>query len=150
MEQSVIDLVRKATYEVLGKNQWGNAERVCTWKDLHTILCAIKLPVEGTSDPIGFDGDEYLSFTFLQSLLIPGVQEDSPVWDDTVRRIAAYWVVGGSEGYYVHIDVARGSKNPQANYTEHYCALLGKFWDWQRAELCANVTQYVVNRLIGW
>lgn len=61
------------------------------------------------------------------------------VYADNVRWIAVYWVVGGSEGYYVHVET-RERETQKAEL-----AFLGKFWDVARAEQAANMLQALVN-----
>ena len=61
------------------------------------------------------------------------------VYAGKVRWIAAYWVVGGSEGYYVHVET-RDCETPKTELV-----MLGKFWDTARAELAVNLLQALVN-----
>ena len=61
------------------------------------------------------------------------------VYADRIRWIAVYWVVGGSEGYYVHIET-RECETQKAELV-----FLGKFWDVTRAEQAANLLQALVN-----
>jgi hypothetical protein len=61
------------------------------------------------------------------------------VYADKVRWIAVYWVAGGSEGYYVHIET-RERETQKAELV-----LLGKFWDVPRAEHAVNMLQALVN-----
>jgi hypothetical protein len=61
------------------------------------------------------------------------------VYAEKIRWIAVYWVVGGSEGYYVHVE----TREPETQKTE--LVLLGKFWDAARAEQATNLLQALFN-----
>ena len=61
------------------------------------------------------------------------------MYDKGVRWIAVFWVVGGSEGYYVHIET-RESETLKAELV-----FLGKFWDAAHAERAVNLLQALVN-----
>lgn len=55
---------------------------------------------------------------------------DQPVWREGVRWIEVSWVIGGSEGYYVHF-------RPAGRDSSKLFAL-GKFWDNADASHCAD------------
>lgn len=55
-----------------------------------------------------------------------GTKNDEPLWGKHTRWIAVYWVEGGSEGYYVHVD--RLDWNESTQVTEATTMALGKFW----------------------
>lgn len=55
---------------------------------------------------------------------------DQPVWRKGVRWIEVSWVVGGSEGYYVHFR--------PAGLDSSKLYALGKFWDNIDANRCAD------------
>ncbi len=61
------------------------------------------------------------------------------IYAGKVRWIAVYWVVGGSEGYYVHVET-RSGESPQVELV-----MVGKFWDTARAEIAANMLQALGN-----
>jgi len=90
-------------------------------------------------DAAGYAADEYLNAACKYEH--PGWRY-MPVWDKHTYWIACFWVVGGSEGYYCHIerqyDAGGGRK-----YSE--LMLLGKYWQWERAQECANAAQRLVN-----
>jgi len=48
------------------------------------------------------------------------------IWGDNNHRIAVFWVTGGSEGYYVHVETT-GCEKPQT-------LMLAKCWDVESAE----------------
>ena len=102
-----------------------------TWRELHESLAAA-----------GFADDEYLSLAYdLRG------QWDDDVWgkvgDEWTRWIACYWVEGGSEGWYVHIDRML-PKGGAENGFDSTPMVLGKFWDWERAEKCAQFATRLV------
>jgi hypothetical protein len=66
----------------------------------------------------GLHHEEYFS-------LCQGVKATDEVWKDA-RWVAVYWVEGGSEGYYLHIDRIVWNEERQVNETQTYA--LGKFW----------------------
>ena len=91
----------------------------------------------------GFD-DEYVTLMSKES-------SDEPLWspqlshDRRVHWLGAYPVIGSSEGFYVHVDrmSCAGLNDPDIRE----CMVLVKFWDYDRAESCANF----INRLLcGW
>ena len=94
----------------------------------------------------GFSADEYLSDQHIDLGLTAEAWAAKPLWSEGTRWIAAYWVVGGSEGYYVHIDEL--IDNPDRNLRDRIARnhIVGKFWDWERAQECANYAQ----RLLNW
>jgi len=100
------------------------AEKTHTWR---TVLDFIQ--------EMGFDNDEYFH-------LFPDKRHfiDQPIWDHQ-HWIAVFWVVGGSEGYYVHIE------NRWNDYEGDHADLivLGKFWDWERAEEATRALQRLIN-----
>jgi hypothetical protein len=106
-----------------------------TWGDLLKTLTAA-----------GFAEDEYLSSQAIGLGLSRQEWEAKPIWSDGTRWIACYWVRGGSEGYYVHIDELTAGNDPSTRDYTTKNQILGKFWDWERAQECANYAQ----RLINW
>lgn len=100
-----------------------NREKPMTWGDVLDYAVAQ-----------GYAQDEYfdLSVGNPKSLL------DEPVWDSSTSWISVFWVVGDSEGYYVHVEriIDKGQRQ---------LVLLGKFWDWERAMACVNELQRLVN-----
>lgn len=90
-----------------------------TWNDLIEII-----------KTNGFADDEYFS--------CEKKWREQIAWDDDTRWIAVYWVQGSNEGYYVHVD--RIDRNGQGEIV-----LLGKFWDWRRAQAATMFIQYYVN-----
>lgn len=64
-----------------------------------------------------------------------------PIYAEHTRWIACYWVVGGSEGCYVHVEQIVGDERKAVH------RLVGKFWTWRRAQECANYAQRLVNGL---
>ena len=87
----------------------------------------------------GFDADEYLSSQAIQ--LGTSYEEfyAKPLRNADTWRIACFWVTGGSEGYYSHVEEIK------TDQTSH-CYILGKFWAWERAQECANYAA----RLLNW
>jgi hypothetical protein len=84
---------------------------------------------------MGFDNDEYFH-------LFPDKRHfvDQPIWDKQ-NWISVFWVVGGSEGYYIHVE------NRMNDYEGDHANLiiLGKFWDWERAEEATQAVQRFIN-----
>ena len=64
---------------------------------------------------------------------IPAALLYDPVLDDT------RWVVGDSEGHYVHVERIVGKTRE--------LMLLGKFWEWQRAEEAVRAIQRKINSI---
>ena len=86
----------------------------------------------------GFDDDEYFEVHTVYRHHHPDWKKEF-VYAGKVRCIAVYWVVGGSEGYYVHVE----TREPETPKTE--LVMLGKFWDVARAEMAVNMLQALVN-----
>lgn len=86
-------------------------------------------------DDMGFAGDEYFHLFPSQRDMI-----DLPIWNQQ-NWISVFWVIGGSEGYYVHVE------NRWNDDTGDHAdlILLGKFWDWERAEEATKTVQQFVN-----
>lgn len=101
-----------------------------TWGELAEALTAA-----------GFAADEYLSESGRYQHPDFRTLE---LWGAGVRWISCFWVVGGSEGYYCHIERQRATGGNDGNVFSELM-LLGKFWDWQRAEACAVFAQRLVN-----
>lgn len=99
-----------------------------TWGELLEALAAA-----------GYAKDEYLKASCKYEH--PGWR-DMAIWDEATRWIACFWVVGGSEGYYCHIERQTVAEDDR-KYSE--VMLLGKFWTQERAQECANYAQSLVN-----
>ncbi len=84
---------------------------------------------------MGFDQDEYFHIFLPKRDMI-----DQPIWDKQCW-IAVFWVVGGNEGYYVHVE--NRWNDDAGDHSE--LILLGKFWDWERAEEATNAVQRFIN-----
>ena len=84
------------------------------------------------------DDDEYFEVHTVYRHHHPEWKKEC-VYAGKVRWIAVYWVVGGSEGYYVHVET-RSGESPQVELV-----LVGKFWDTMRAEFAVNLIQALVN-----
>ena len=66
-----------------------------------------------------------------------------PVWDETTRWIAVYWVPGDSEGYYIHVErIMR--KAPEQPYVRRW-AMMGKVFAQQQAILVTTTLQTYIN-----
>lgn len=99
----------------------------------------------------GLDRDEYFHLTAPYDLYEKGRREAflrQRVWDEA-RWIGVFWCVGGSEGYYVHVERLWYEVDPKNTNPPllRDLVLLGKFWDWRRAEEAANAVQYLVNHV---
>ena len=104
--------------------EYRQADKPHTWR---TVLEFI--------EEMGFDDDEYFH-------LFPSRREmiDQPIWNNQ-HLISVFWVVGGSEGYYVHVE---NRKNDDSG--DHAdLIILGKFWDWERAEEAVRAVQRFIN-----
>jgi len=86
----------------------------------------------------GYDDEEYFEAHTIFRHQNARWQE-KPVFDKNIRWIAVYWVVGTSEGYYVHVET-RECETQKAELV-----LLGKFWDQAHAEEVSNALQALVN-----
>jgi hypothetical protein len=82
-------------------------ERPRTWGDL--LAFAVKN---------GLANEEYFT-------LCAHTKADDPIWGDS-RWIAVYWVEGGSEGYYLHVDQLVWNEATQVNEARTFA--LGKYW----------------------
>ena len=87
-------------------------------------------------DEMGFSADEYFHLYPASSHHI-----DQPIWDNQ-RWVAVFWVVGGSEGNYVHVE--NRWNDAKGDYAD--LILLGKFWNWERAETAVRAIQQFVNQ----
>lgn len=86
----------------------------------------------------GLDDDEYFELHTVYRHQHPRWQAEF-VYADKIRWIAVYWVVGGSEGFYVHVET-REHETQKAELV-----FVGKFWDAARAEQATNLLQALVN-----
>ena len=98
-----------------------------TWGDVDTYIREQHL-----------DDDEYFELHTVYRQHHPDWKKEF-AYADKIRWIAIYWVVGGSEGYYVHVETRE--LEPQ----KAELVFLGKFWDAARAELAVNLLQALVN-----
>jgi len=100
-----------------------------------------RLRAAGFCDNTNHEADEYLSPMQWQgeTRIELSAWRNLPIYGENVRWVACYWVVGGSEGYYVHVDQIVGDERGAVH------RLSGKFWTWQRAQECANCAQRLVN-----
>ncbi|CAG0992509.1 hypothetical protein ARNL5_03348 [Anaerolineae bacterium] len=98
-----------------------------TWGDVDTYIREQHL-----------DDDEYFEMHTVYRHQHPDWKKEF-AYADKIRWIAVYWVVGGSEGYYVHVETRE--LEPQ----KAELVFLGKFWDVARAELAVNLLQALVN-----
>ena len=69
---------------------------------------------------------------------------DKPVWDDNTRWIAVYWVVGASEGYYIHIERIMRPADEQGNFMRRW-AMVGKVYTQNQAILVTAALQTFIN-----
>lgn len=86
-------------------------------------------------EEMGFDEDEYFYLYSLKRSYI-----DQPIWDQQ-QWIAVFWVIGGSEGYYVHVE--KRWNDESGEHAE--LILLGKFWQWERAQEATLSVQLFIN-----
>lgn len=106
-----------------------------TWLDLAAWLTEL-----------GFE-DEYISVSF-------GADEiaKQPIFTLGTKRAGAWWCVGTSEGYYVHIE--RMTAPPDQKLASRtmftQCIILAKFWDWRRAEQCATLANRFIAHCAEW
>lgn len=70
------------------------------------------------------------------------VWNEDPYWSERTCYIPVYWVVGGSEGYYVHVDRMWSNGNGSGEVTS---ILLGKFWGIDEAEGAVGKIQRFIN-----
>jgi hypothetical protein len=104
--------------------EYRQLEKPHTWR---TVLDLIQ--------EMGFDGDEYFHLFPDKRYMI-----DQPIWDRQYW-ISVFWVVGGSEGYYVHVE--NRWNDEKGDYAD--LIILGKFWDWERAEDATKAVQQFIN-----
>jgi hypothetical protein len=76
----------------------------------------------------GYGDDEYCGLS--TATKTENFDAGKPVWDDQTTRVACYAVMGGSEGYYTHVERQVGN--------ERLLVILGKFWSMNRALEFAN------------
>jgi hypothetical protein len=136
------------------------------------IMCQTETPDSFTWQDVldwveskGFDQDEYFSLTgiygkdFDESQKLRYTFLNSQVFGDRsscrVWNISCYWVVGGSEGYYVHVDQVLSSRDCSIHDYEHskdqiyhsQRGLVGKFWSANRAAAVGNaITKYIYSQ----
>jgi hypothetical protein len=68
------------------------------------------------------------------------------VWPEhCYTTVIVYWIVGGSEGFFVHVDVLVDDPNCPAYRTQHGTALSGKFWTSKRAQHVVQGLQMFFN-----
>ena len=114
-------------------------------EDHKCLMCQTPTPDSFTWNDVlefireeGFDKDEYFSLSPVDRGYL-----DRQVWDGGIDIwcIPVYWMVGGSEGYYVHVDrliIDEGNGN------RSQLMLLGKFWDKERAkEAVVAISEFI-------
>jgi hypothetical protein len=69
---------------------------------------------------------------------------DKPVWDDNTRWISVYWVVGRSEGYYIHVERIMRPADQQGSFIRRW-AMVGKVYTIQQAILVTTALQTFIN-----
>lgn len=69
---------------------------------------------------------------------------NKPVWDDNTRWIAVYWVIGGSEGYYIHVERIMRPSDASGNYMRRW-AMVGKVYNQDQAILVTSALQRFIN-----
>jgi hypothetical protein len=107
--------------------EYRQADKPHTWR---TVLDLIQ--------EMGFDQDEYFHLFPTKRNMI-----DQPIWNNQ-KWISVFWVVGGSEGYYVHIaNIWSEITSDHMDHTD--LIILGKFWDRERAEQATQALQYFIN-----
>lgn len=84
---------------------------------------------------MGFDEDEFFHLYSLKRSYM-----DQPIWDHQ-QWVSVFWVIGGSEGYYVHVE--KRWTDESGEHAE--LILLGKFWQWERAQEAAQSVQLFIN-----
>jgi hypothetical protein len=90
----------------------------------------------------GFHKDEYFSYS--ENLVQPQAQVFADdINGDHCHAVACFWVVGGSEGYYVHIQPVYGYG--EYKYGRLKEGLIGKFWNQKRAEKAVKAIQAFIN-----
>lgn len=104
--------------------QFQQEKKPHTWR---TVLLFIR--------EMGFDEDEYFQFFSCNRDYM-----DKPIWDKQ-HWISVFWVIGGSEGYYVHVE--NRWNDEQGDHSD--LIMIGKFWDWERAEAATQAVQRFVN-----
>lgn len=102
-----------------------------------------RLRAAGFCDNTNHEADEYLSPMQWQgeTRIELSAWRNLPIYGDGTWHVACFWVVGGSEGYYAHVEQI----TEDAGERKAICRLVGKFWTWQRAQECANFAQRLVN-----
>jgi hypothetical protein len=91
------------------------------------------------------DADEYFSPHDWQGVTLRdrGQVLRDPLWLKNTKWIAVFWVVGGSEGYYVHVERVQ---SPEAHGPATIQDIaLGKFWDRERAAFATGLVQLWIN-----
>ena len=97
-----------------------------------------------------YDLDEYFSAScyIVNSSMEhggPGGSLDDPLYSDQTKWIAVFYVVGSSEGWYVHVDrVIIPPEDAKIGDYYHQIVLVGKFWERERAEQAVTaITKYI-------
>lgn len=106
-----------------------------TWLDLAAWLI-----------DLGFK-DEYINVAF-------GAEEiaKQPIFTLETKRACAWWCVGTSEGYYVHIEriTAPPDQTLSSRTMFTQCIIIAKFWDWWRAEQCTTLANRFIVHCAEW
>jgi hypothetical protein len=119
----------------MGESHYENAR---AWLREHKVQRLTWDAVDAFIREHGLDDDEYFEVHTVYRHHHADWKKEF-VYADQVRWIAVYWVVGGSEGYYVHVEThARETQRGELIF-------LGKFWDVARAEQAVNMLQALVN-----
>jgi hypothetical protein len=135
------------------ERKW-SAERIKDWVKAHktTSYNLTWGQLEAFINEAGFANDEYFHLTAPYDLFETGRKEAflrQRVWEQA-HWMGVFWVVGGSEGFYVHVERMWYEEDPShradpAPPLKRDLVFVGKFWDWRRAEEAVNAVQYLLN-----
>lgn len=71
---------------------------------------------------------------------------NTPIYNEKLDAVIAFWVRGGSEGYYVHVRPIESGENMRYDQLGKP-EMVGKFWGIETAQACTNFIQEMANRL---
>jgi hypothetical protein len=122
VEKAIVEL-DKILNDGIRESKMPEVERPKDWNALMDFVKEHKL-----------DQEEYFTLDYK-------TDPTEPIWNENIRWISVYWVEGGSEGYYLHVD-QMNSRGVEEYFRSRIMAL-GKYWSKAEAErACGLITRW--------
>jgi hypothetical protein len=137
--ESMLEEVINKVYSKLQEESWSLWRKISinTWRDLANVIN--EAGFRDDEGGVSFNWNDYFSKQPNKTL-----PTEVPIFNEKTNAIACYWVVGDSEGFYVHIQGIESNDKFRFGKITTY-GLTGKFWTKERAEDCVRFAQEVIN-----